>query len=282
MIEMLLLQIWAVLNINMNSVSIIGCGWLGFPLARFLVEKGFSVKGSTTSEEKLQKLLEAGIRPFLITAGPVLLGSKLSDFFDSDNLIINIPPQRRRDNVEELHFIEVKNIIDTAIENGVQNILFCSSTSVYPNNNGIADEQTISAPMTGSAKALVRIENYLSNKSDLNSTILRLSGLVGGERKAGRFLAGKKNLPNGAAPVNLVHRDDCIQAIYSIIKKEAWNELFNVCADEHPFRKDFYKKQAIKLGLEPPVFIENDEPVFKIVSNKKIKEKLGVEFTFPA
>ncbi len=33
--------------------SILGCGWLGKPLAVSLLDEGFNVKGSTTSEEKL-------------------------------------------------------------------------------------------------------------------------------------------------------------------------------------------------------------------------------------
>lgn len=51
----------------MTKISILGCGWLGFPLAKALLLKGFSVKGSTTSSEKLATLEKAGITPFLIT-----------------------------------------------------------------------------------------------------------------------------------------------------------------------------------------------------------------------
>ena len=51
----------------MKKISILGCGWLGLPLAKSLIEKGFSIKGSTTSEEKLQVLQNAGIQPFLIS-----------------------------------------------------------------------------------------------------------------------------------------------------------------------------------------------------------------------
>ena len=40
----------------MNSISILGCGWLGKPLAVSFLEDGFSVKGSTTSEEKIDIL----------------------------------------------------------------------------------------------------------------------------------------------------------------------------------------------------------------------------------
>ena len=54
----------------MKSVSIMGCGWLGFPLAEYLIKKKYSVKGSTTSAEKIDKLLAAGIDAFIITSTP--------------------------------------------------------------------------------------------------------------------------------------------------------------------------------------------------------------------
>ena len=49
-----------------NTTSIFGCGWLGKPLALYLLEKDFQVKGSTTSEEKMQELKEEGIDAQLI------------------------------------------------------------------------------------------------------------------------------------------------------------------------------------------------------------------------
>jgi UDP-N-acetyl-D-mannosaminuronate dehydrogenase len=32
----------------MKQISILGCGWLGLPLAKALLQKGFSVHGSKT------------------------------------------------------------------------------------------------------------------------------------------------------------------------------------------------------------------------------------------
>ncbi|MFT5167836.1 MAG: nucleoside-diphosphate-sugar epimerase [Saprospiraceae bacterium] len=266
------------MNTSRRKISIIGCGWLGLPLGAFLVEKGFDIKGSTTSEDKLPILADLNIQPFLIKAGDKLEGENLPDFFDTDILIINIPPRRRRTDVETRHFAEVKNIIDAAVEGSIQKVIFCSSTGIYADENKIVFETDSPNPQTDSTRALVEIENYLLSKNSLQSTILRFSGLIGGDRKAGRFLAGKKNIPNGMAPVNLVHREDCIRVIYEIIRQNIWNEFFNVCADEHPTRKDFYTQQALKQGFELPEFLEEDKAVFKIVSNQKLKARLGYVF----
>ena len=50
----------------MTKISILGCGWLGLPLAKALIGNGFSVNGSTTSIDKIGLLENAGITPFLI------------------------------------------------------------------------------------------------------------------------------------------------------------------------------------------------------------------------
>lgn len=55
----------------MKQISILGCGWLGFPLAKSLLEKGFSINGSTTSVEKIAVLEKAGIHPFLVSLSAV-------------------------------------------------------------------------------------------------------------------------------------------------------------------------------------------------------------------
>ncbi|WP_321539617.1 NAD(P)-binding domain-containing protein [Flavobacterium piscinae] len=48
----------------MKQISILGCGWLGMPLAKHLLQKGYSIKGSTTTETKLELLQNEGITPF--------------------------------------------------------------------------------------------------------------------------------------------------------------------------------------------------------------------------
>jgi UDP-N-acetyl-D-mannosaminuronate dehydrogenase len=43
-------------DINEKNISILGCGWLGLPLAKGSIGKGISVKGSTTSPNKISIL----------------------------------------------------------------------------------------------------------------------------------------------------------------------------------------------------------------------------------
>ena len=267
--------------LNKTTVSIIGCGWLGYPLALFLKEKGYKVKGSSRNEQKLLKLETEGIEPFKIEVKNRLIGENISSFFDSEILIINIPPGRRHPNVETYHPLQIKAIIEAASKGQVQKVLFVSSTGVYGNENKIVTEEDALRPIRNSGKALVIIEKYLNSLKQLDITIARMAGLVGGDRKAGRFLAGKTNIPNGGALVNMVHRDDCIRVLYEIVRQEKWGKIYNICADKHPTRKAFYKAQAKKDGFEAPHFVDESEGSYKIISNEKMKKELAYRFLHP-
>ena len=47
-------------------ISILGCGWLGYPLARSLILKKALVKGSTTTQSKLSLYQSTGIEGYLL------------------------------------------------------------------------------------------------------------------------------------------------------------------------------------------------------------------------
>ncbi len=259
-----------------KCISILGCGWLGLPLAEFLLAKGFQVKGATTSEEKLEVLKDAGISPFQIQVSPEgIKGEGVDDFFSSEILFVNFPP-KRIPNIEEVYTKQMEQVLSRFT--GKQ-VLFVSSTSVYPSLNREIQEEDLE-PEKPSGKALKVAERLIEN-AQFSSTILRAAGLVGYDRMPGRFLAGKKELKNGDAPVNLVHRDDCLGVIWEIINQEKWGEVYNLCCDEHPTRKDFYVAEAKKAGLEEPRF--KDEPLesYKIIGNSKLKRDLGYSFKYP-
>lgn len=261
------------------NISVLGCGWLGLPLAAFLVEKGFNVKGSVTKPEKFESLTRAGVKPYRVSLSPGLDTDSPSDFFDSEVLIVNFPPKRRED-IEDYHPEQVRNLIEAIKEHGVQKVLFVSSTSVYPDVNREVFEDDELEPVKGSGKALKIAEDLLRKENDFETTVLRFAGLVGPDRAPGRFLAGKKDVPNGESPVNLIHREDCIEILYQIIKQQAWGELFHACSDKHPSREMFYSKAAVAIGLEPPQFSSQVQTAFKIINSEKLKRQLGFEFKF--
>jgi nucleoside-diphosphate-sugar epimerase len=103
--------------------------------------------------------------------------------------------------------------------------------------------------------------------------------LTGYDRFLARHFAGKKGLPNGGWPVNLVHRDDVVEAINRLVLEKK-SGIYNICAPNHPSKKDFYINQCKKYGYELPEFTE-DASTGKVVSTAKLLEETEFQYKFP-
>lgn len=248
------------------NISILGCGWLGEPLAHYLLEKGFSVKGSTTSEEKLNRLKSKGIDGFQLQLE--FLDDTVHSFLNADILVVNIPSKNTDGFKKLISFIEKSTL---------KKVLFVSSTSVYCDNNAIISEDTTDC---FSESPLLEIEKMFQQNHHFKTTILRFGGLFGYNRKPGNFFSSGRLVSQPDAPVNMIHRDDCVEIIHQIIKQDIWNETFNACADLHPTKRIFYTKATEIVGNPIPTFIENESLSFKIISNDKIKKCLNYSFKY--
>lgn len=261
-----------------KSVSILGCGWLGFPLAKTLISEGWEVKGSTTNAEKIERFEKAGIKAFNLQLHPTKIEGEIERFLQSDLLILNIPPGRRNPHVATEFPLKIALLIHHLSQSPIQKIIFISSTSVYGNVKGLITEETLTNPSTSSGQALQVVEKQLESLN-LKLNILRPGGLIGPQRHPGRFLAGRKELKNGDAPVNLIHLEDVIGIILAMIRQDQWGHIFNASADVHPTRRTYYTFAAEKLGLERPTFLDEGAEE-KLISNTKVTQVLGYEFLF--
>lgn len=265
------------------TISILGCGWLGFPAGIHLKQQDFTVKGSTTSRNKLNKLNDAGISPFLINITDKIKCEDCESFWDSDILFLNIPPGRSKPDTYLRHTSQVKAIIKILLKYKIKWVIFASSTSVYSKYGGLKSEDDTdpSQASSESGKALLKCEELLLNKDEFDTTVIRFGGLYGYERNPIRYLAGKSGLKDGNKPINLIHQDDCIRIIHEVIKQNSRNMIYNAVADGHPPRREYYKSAAEHYGLETPRFLEDNTSDYRIVSNEKLKKELNYQFLYP-
>ncbi len=271
-------------NILELKISVLGCGWLGLPLACELVRRGHAVKGSVTHAEKLGDLEEAGIDGYRLELSPGGVSfpepdASRPDFFDADVLIITLPPKRREPGVETRYPAQVAAALEKTLPD--TRIVSTGSTSVYPDLNravtetdaGGEGETTLSA----SGRALLAAETLLRARG---AVILRLAGLYGYDRQPGRSLSGR-DVSGGDARVNLVHRDDVVRVMVQVLEEGVRDVTLNVCADLHPTRREVYTRQAERLGFAPPRFIEPHLRGYKLVGSEALKTVLGFAFRYP-
>lgn len=258
------------------DISILGCGWYGTALAKALINQGEHVKGSTTSPHKKDVLAADGIEPYLANFLP---GSESydADFFNCDVLFVCIPPKSRAGEAAG-YIYKMQRIIAAIRQSGIKNIIFISSTAVYADLNAEVDELSDPQPVSDAGRILLQVENLFKNETAFKTTIIRFAGLIGPGRDPGRFFAGKKDIPNGNATVNLIHLDDCIGLSLAVINKQAFGYLFNGCSPGHPTRSAFYTQASVNSGLEPPQFIPELKE-WKIVKSVNTEAILGYHFS---
>ncbi|MBI3617810.1 MAG: SDR family NAD(P)-dependent oxidoreductase [Candidatus Omnitrophica bacterium] len=265
-----------------RAVSILGCGWLGLPLAKHLLKLGYSVLGSTASPEKIPVLQSCGIRPFLLEAVPRLKGEKISAFFKSSLLFLNIPLECH---LEDPSFYkeQIRSVVQHIREGTVEFVIFAGSTAVYPETLEDATEDTALRFPPGNPRAQVlwEVEQILLADPKFKTTVVRFGGLYGPGRPIGLFLAGKKGLSGGDKPVNLIHQQDCLRVVAEIIGHDVRGEIFNAVSDCHPTRKALYAAAAKRAGLEAPEFLSEGRRPYKIVRNDKLKKRLDFVFWHP-
>lgn len=255
----------------MKKISVIGCGWLGLPLAKDLLLKDNIISGTTTTNDKINILKNSGIIPYLFSIN-FYEKAIIEDLLNVDTLILNFPPA----NIEIENF---KNLVND-IPNEINKIIFTSSISVYGEQKGILNEENNTEAESEIGLKLIQMENILLEKFQDKIVILRLAGLIGGKRHPIKYLAGKNNLKGGELNINLVHLEDCINIISAFTENDLTG-IYNVCEDYHPTKKEYYSKAAEIFNLTPPEFIEskNNSNQVRIISSEKLINKLNYKFS---
>ena len=149
------------------------------------------------------------------------------------------------------------------------------------NNPNVYTEETRAAPNLENGRQLLEVEHLLQNNINFKTTVIRFGGLIGEDRQPVRSLSGNKMLQNPTAPINLIHQQDCIGIIETIIEKNAWKEMFNAVAPFHPTRKEYYTQKAIELNLATPQFEPNESNCGKTIGSSEVEPILKYVFQKP-
>lgn len=232
----------------MSKIGLVGCGWLGKPLARSLsIEhqvKCFSRKVQNDSDLEYILNPEPG-----------------HPFWQNEIFIIAIST---RDNyLSTLEEIERKCLPSASF-------ILMSSTSVYKEFEGEVDE---TASITQTSIQIQAEELMRTLREEL--LILRLGGLMGDDRISGRWKSAS-SFTDG--PVNYIHQDDVIGIVQKMIGKNITEGVYNLVAPLHPLRSEVHQKNSKAFGFEPGRFEGKSK---RIVSSAKLIKKLDYDFIHP-
>ena len=267
-----------------NTLTILGCGYLGTALADHCIRGGWNVSALTRNVETAKNLRGLGV-------SNVIVANLQDDDWHSQldpnqDFVVNCVGASSPDNQGYISsYIEGQDSAMKWLDKGkVGSFVFTSSISVYPQTEKRFVDETASCSGVSEKGGLLLAaeQKCFPPVSSVNrSFILRLAGLYGPDRHLliDKVKNNQEFQGNADRILNLIHRDDAVKAILNCLEADESNigRIYNVSDGSHSTRGQIVSWLADKLQVPAPTFKEDDEegtPNRK-VSNNRILDELS-------
>ncbi|MHA7867769.1 MAG: SDR family oxidoreductase [Salipiger thiooxidans] len=268
-----------------STLLSLGHGYSARALARRLLPQGWTVLGTTRDPAKANALLAEGVAPIAWDRAAVAeaLGR-------ATHLLVSAGPDADGDPSLRL----CRDAI-AAQASALDWAGYLSTTGVYGDHGGDwVDEDTPLTPGTRRGQWRLQAETDWRAVPGLPLHIFRLAGIYGPGR--GPF----EKVRNGTARrivkpgqvFSRIHVEDIAQVLEASIRQPAPGTAYNLCDDDPAPPQDVLLHAAELLGVAPPPEIAFDAAEMspmarsfyaenKRVSNRRIKDELGVQLRYP-
>ncbi|HEX3717395.1 MAG TPA: SDR family oxidoreductase [Verrucomicrobiae bacterium] len=275
-------------------VLIVGCGYVGLSLAAELVRLGHEVFGVNRSPEKAAELRAGGIQPLTADITRRAALDALPGPFD---WIVNSVSSNKGklEDYQQIFLNGTHHLLDWLASAPPKKYVHVGSTSVYTQIDGsMVKETSLAQPTTEMGLVLAETEQTLLRAfrdRKFPVVLLRVAGIYGPGRgqlflqylKDEAHLSGK-----GERLLNMIHRDDVVNAVIAALKNGRPGEIYNVVDDEPVPQIHFFRWLSETLGKGMPPF-SNDGTVggrkrvltHKKVSNRRLRMELGCALRYP-
>jgi len=266
----------------------IGHGYSARALARRLLPEGWTVTGTTRSEEKAAALGKSGVRPLIW--GKDDIAAALAE---ATHLLSSVGPEDGRDPV----LAAARGAIADAAPH-LRWAGYLSTTGVYGDHGGgWVDEDTPLTPSTRRGRDRVAAEAEwltLGAETGLPLHIFRLAGIYGpGRGPFEKVRSGTaRRIVKPGQVFSRIHVDDIALALHASMERPDPGAVYNVCDDDPAPPEDVIAEAARLLGEPVPPAIPYDEADLspmarsfyaesKRVRNDRMKRDLGIELAYP-
>ena len=253
---------------------IVGCGYVGLPLALRLQDRGDEVTGWVRSEKSAAELAEKGVERIVIGNVAEEIGwSGAEQKFDA---IVHCASSGGG-GVAAYREVYLEGVRQMNRHQPQARRIFVSSTSVYGQRDGSwVDESSPTEPAAETSRVLVETEREALGAGAI---VLRAAGIYGPGRAAlfEKFRRGEAVIEGeGLRWLNQIHRSDLIAALVHLLDAGVPGEIYNAADDEPVRLRDFYAWCSEKLGKPMPPHGPVDPKrkrglTDKRVSNRKLR-----------
>lgn len=268
----------------MNSkITILGCGYLGSALANVCLGKGWQVAALTRNPNTASKLRSMGVSNVIESQ---IQNDDWHHHLDANqDFVVNCVGASSSDPEGYIaSYVEGQDSVMKWLEQGkVGSYIFTSSISVYPQSGKrFVDETASCLGVSEKGGLLLAAEQkcFPPVPSITRSFVLRLAGLYGPGRhllidkiKSGTIIKGNED-----RILNLIHRDDAVDAILTCLSANSTNigRIYNISDGNHPTRGQIVTWLAEKLDLPSPGFEGNESETApnRKISNNRILDEL--------
>lgn len=274
-----------------DHLFIFGYGFSAGALADRLRAAGSRISATCRTEEKRARLRAAGIDAHLFDADRPLDAEGLSALGGATHLLSSVPPGEDGDPVLNAHEADIRAAAP------FRWIGYLSTTGVYGDRDGgWVDEDSALAPTGSRGQRRVDAEAAwfaLGEAGPVHS--FRLAGIYGPGRSALETVrAGRaRRIVKPGQVFSRIHIDDIAAVLAASMARPRHGAAYNCCDDDPAPPQDVIAYACDLLGVAPPPEIPIEEAELspmarsfyrdnKRVSNRRIKEELGVSLTWPS
>ena len=281
-----------------KHIVIVGCGDIGFRVAKILKNQGKSVFGVARSEEGLNALRQQHLHAVSADLDNLDTLAEFGGRLCKQSLLYYFapPPSKGTEDSRMEHFLRSldKN-------NLPKQIIYISTSGVYGDQQGqLIDEQTAPNPQVDRAKRRFHAEEQLiehvTNNTSVAVTILRVGGIYGPGRLPLQRL--KDQIPmlheNLSPQTNRIHADDLAQVCVAAATEKADGEIYNISDGSNSNMTEYFNTIADFCGLPRPPLVGWEEAEEKIsqgmlsylkesrrMDNSKMINDLEIELIYP-
>jgi nucleoside-diphosphate-sugar epimerase len=274
------------------TTLIVGCGYLGRRIGARLSANGERVVGTVRSVEAAASLARWRIEPWI---ADVLRPNSFDRLPGFERIVYCVGFDRGAGASMRSVYVDGLSAVAPRLRRDIERLVYVSSTGVYgQDDGGWVDETSPTVPRHESGRICLEAERLvraIHEEKAVRTIVIRYAGLYGPGRIVRRdaVARGAPLIGDPDRYLNLIHIDDAASAAMAVLDAPDPDDLY-LAADDRPVpRREYYEEVARCLGAPTPRFqpplpesVEaRREDSNKRVSNRTLRERLGLELRFP-
>ena len=268
-----------------------GLGYTARILAARLKPRGWRISGTVRSAESAHALAAAGIEAFVFDRGRPL-EDPAEALRDATYILSSVPPDADGDPVLDQHGHDI-----VALEN-LAWAGYLSTTGVYGDRaGGWVDEGSALTPTGERGQRRLAAETAwlaLHRDHGVPLHLFRLAGIYGPGRNALETVrsGNAKRIDKPGQVFSRIHVEDIATVLEASMARPNPGRAYNLCDDDPAPPAEVIAYACDLLGVAPPPLVPFEAAELsamarsfyrdnKCVSNRRIKEELGVRLAYP-